>query len=108
MTANFEMSAFSAKWNVLDRGQKMHLRRLVRMGRKIEDPELADLAPDYAKWQMSRMWMRYFWFWFIPGIFVVLGVAANIHPILLGVVIALGAQAVWAQISLRKFARRAT
>ena len=74
------------------------------MGRTVDDPELADLAPGYAQWQLRRPWMRYFWFWFVPGIFIVLGVAAQIHPILVGVTIALGAQAVWANISLRKTA----
>ena len=51
--------------------------------------------------------MRLFWLWFVPGIFIVLGAAAQIHPILVGVTIALGAQAVWAYVNLRKVARRA-
>jgi hypothetical protein len=108
MSAHFEASAFGAKWNSLNRTERMHLRRLVRMGRKIEEPDLAPLAGDYARWQMQRPWMRFFWFWFVPGLFVVLSVSAGIHPLLVGAVIALGAQAVWAYVSLRKTARTAT
>jgi hypothetical protein len=107
MSANFEASAFSTKWNALDRQDRLRLRRLVRIGRTVDDPELARLAPGYAQWQMQRPWMRLFWLWFIPGIFIVLGATARIHPLLVGVTIALGAQAVWAYFNLRKTARRA-
>ena len=105
MSANFEAGAFAAKWNAMERSDRLHLRRLVRMGRKIDEPELAHLAPAYARWQLQRPWMRFFWFWFVPGVFVVLGGAARIHPVLVGVTIALAAQGVWAYISLRKLAR---
>ena len=111
MSANFEAGAFAAKWNALERSDRLHLRRLVRMGRKIDEPELAhlaNLAPAYARWQLQRPWMRFFWLWFVPGVVVVLGAAAQIHPILVGATIALGAQAVWAYISLRKVARSGT
>ena len=107
MSANFDATAFSAQWNALKRTDRLRLRRLVRMGRGGDDPELAHLAPAYAQWQLQRPWMRVFWIWFVPGIILVLGVAAQIHPILVGVTIALGAQAVWAYINLRKMARRA-
>lgn len=108
MSANFEPSAFGAEWNALERSERLQLRRLVRIGRKVDDPELARLAPAYARLQLQRPWMRLFWVWFVPGILVALGVAATIHPIFVGIVIALGAQAVWAQFNLRKVARRAT
>ena len=52
--------------------------------------------------------MRFFWVWFLPGIFLLLGAAAWVHPILLGVAIALGAQAVFAHYNLRKLARATT
>jgi hypothetical protein len=52
--------------------------------------------------------MRFFWLWFVPGIFLALGATASIHPVLVGVVIALGAQGAWAYFSLRKVARRPT
>lgn len=107
MSANFEANAFGAQWNALERVERLRLRRLVRMGRKVEEPELAPLAPAYAQWQLQRPWMRFFWLWFVPGIFVVLAITAQIHPILIGVTIALGSQAVWAYINLRKLARTA-
>ena len=106
MPANFEASAFASEWNALDRSERLRIRRLVRMGRPVEPPELSHLARGYARWQMQRPWMRFFPFWFTPGIVIVLGVTAQIHPILVGVTIALGAQAVWAYISLRKIARK--
>ncbi len=107
MTANFEPSAFGAQWNALDRSERLHLRRLVRIGRTIDDPALARLVPEYARTQLQRPWMRLFWVWFVPGICIALGVAASIHPIFVGIVITMGAQAVWAQFNLRKAARRA-
>ena len=72
------------------------------MGRPVDTPNWPSSARQYARWQMHRPWMRFFWLWFVPGIVVVLGVAAQIHPILVGVVVALGAQAVWAWFNLRK------
>jgi hypothetical protein len=108
MSANFEANAFSSQWNALARPERLRLRRLVRIGRTVDDPELARLAPAYAQWQMKRPWMRFFWLWFVPGMFIVLGVTAQIHPVFVGVTIALGAQAVWAYINLRKAARTAT
>lgn len=108
MSANFEANAFGAQWNALERRDKMRLRRLVRIGRSKDDPELAALAPAYAQWQLQRVWMRLFWLWFVPGIFIVLLLSAQIHPILVGVTIALGAQAAWAWFNLRKTARAAT
>ena len=84
------------------------MRRLVRMGRRVEEPDLSTLATRYACYQMQRPWMRFFWLWFVPGMFLALGATASIHPLLVGVMIALGAQAVWAYVSLRKVARRPT
>ncbi len=108
MSANFEASAFGVEWNALARRDRLRLRRLVRIGRSADDPELARIAPAYAQWQMQRLWMKTFWLWFVPGIFIVLLLSAQIHPILVGVTIALGAQAVWAYVNLRKAARGAT
>jgi len=104
-STTFEPSTFAANWNAMDRSERLRLRRSVRMGRAIDPPELQPLAADYARWQMQRPWMRLFWLWFIPGMFVVLGLTAQIHPVLVGIAIALGAQAVWAWFNLRKLAR---
>lgn len=105
MSTTYDSSAFSAEWNALDRSDRLRLRRLVRMGRSVDSPELSRITQDYARWQLRRPWMRLFWLWFVPGIFFVLLVSAQIHPVLLGVTIALGAQAVWAWFNLRKAAR---
>jgi hypothetical protein len=105
MPATPDLPAFAEEWNSLDRSAKLRLRRLVRMGRPIEEPDLSRIAPAYARYQRSRPWMRYFWLWFVPGMLLVLLAAAGIHPIVVGIVIALGAQAVWAWFSLRRMAR---
>jgi hypothetical protein len=105
MAANFDVPRFGAEWNSLARQDRLRLRRLVRLGRPIDDPRLAQLASRYAEYQMSRPWMRFFWLWFVPGLVFVLGVGASIHPIFIGATLALGAQAVWAYFNLRKAAR---
>jgi hypothetical protein len=97
--------AFIDGWNALDAKERRLLRRLVRTGRPIDDPKLEALAPAYARYQSTRMWARLFWLWFVPGMFLALGVAAGVHPLFVGAVIALGAQAVMAHYKLRKTAR---
>jgi hypothetical protein len=49
--------------------------------------------------------MRYFWLWFVPGLLVATSVAYRIHPIALGAVLALPAQAVVRWCNLRRAAR---
>jgi hypothetical protein len=87
---------------------RLRLRRLVRMGRPVDTPELSRLAPEYARWQMRRPWMRLFWLWFVPGVLIALVVCAQIHPVLVGATIALGAQAAWAHRNLQRAARAGT
>jgi hypothetical protein len=103
MSANFD--AFATEWNALPRADRSRLRRLIRIGKPV-DAEFAHLAPTYARYQLERPWMRFFWLWFVPGMLLALGATATIHPILVGVALALGAQAVWAYFSLRKAAGR--
>ena len=105
MTAVQQDSQFIDAWNDLERGQRTHLRRLVRVGRVDDDPQLARLAQGYAKYQLARPWIRYFWLWFVPGLVIALGFAVQLHPIVIGVVIALAAQAVWARINIARLAR---
>jgi hypothetical protein len=97
---------FIEHWNALDRPSRMRLRRLVRLGRSIDEPDLARLAASYASYQTSRPWIRYFWVWFVPGILLALSIAASVHPAFVGVTLALGAQAVLANVNLRRTARR--
>ena len=108
MAATLEQQTFAGEWNTRDRKDRAYVRRLVRMGRTVEEPDLSALATGYARYQMQRPWMRFFWLWFVPGMFLALGATASIHPVLVGVAIALGAQAIWAYVSLRKVARRTT
>ena len=81
----------------------MRLRRVVRLGR-LNREELAPLAAGYARYQTARPWVRYFWLWFVPGIVVALGIAASVHPVVIGITLALGAQAVMAYLNLRRAA----
>ena len=107
-STTLEAGAFATQWNALERSDRKRLRRLVRIGRPVDPPELQPLAAQYARFQMQRPWMRFFWLWFVPGMFVVLSGAAGMHPVFLGVALALGVQAAWAWFNLRKAARGAS
>ena len=98
--------AFIAAWNDLDRRDRSRIRRMVRLGRPLEGEEAA-LAVGYAQFQRTRLWTRFFWLWFVPGLVLALGIAASIHPLVIGIVLALAAQAVLADRNLRVTARRA-
>ena len=104
-----QAAEFIAEWNTLDRRDRARIRRMVRLGRAraLEGDEAA-IAVEYAQFQKSRMWTRYFWFWFVPGLIVALGVATTIHPIVIGIVLAMAAQAVLANRNLRVLAKRVT
>ena len=95
---------FVLKWNALARRDRQHMRRLVRLGRPLATPNEAALAVAYARFQRSRLWSRLFWLWFVPGIVLALGVAVRIHPVVIGVVIAMAAQALFARRNLRRTA----
>lgn len=81
------------------------MRRLVRIGRPLEGGAEAAIAAGYARFQRSRMWVRLFWLWFVPGLLVALAIAARIHPVVVGVVLALAAQAVYARWNLTRTER---
>ena len=98
-----QQADFIAAWNSLDRRDRTRLRRVVRMGRPVE-AEHASLVTAYARFQGSRLWSRLFWLWFVPGIVLALGVAVRIHPLVIGIVIAMAAQALFARRSLRRTA----
>ena len=85
---------FVAEWNALDKPTRRQVRRLVRIGRQQENAEDARLAVGFAAYQRTRPWYRYFWFWIIP--LLVAGVIAGfaLHPILIGVVLAVCGNAV--------------
>ena len=85
---------FVAEWNALDKPTRRQVRRVVRIGRQQENAEDARLAVGFAAYQRTRPWYRYFWFWIIP--LLVAGVIAGfaLHPILIGVVLAVCGNAV--------------
>ncbi len=97
-------AGFAEAWNALEPARRRKLRRLVRMGRPVDDPQLAPLVGGYARFQMDRPWLRWFWVWFVPGLVIMLGIASRIHPIAIGAAIALAGQAAWAQFNLRRAA----
>ena len=88
------VAVFAEEWNELPYRDRRRLRRLVRIGRLPEDPKEARLAREFAVHQRTRMWWRYFWVWFLPGVVLALGVAVLIHPIVIGIVLASAGQAV--------------
>lgn len=100
--------AFIEAWNTLERPERKRLRRLVRLGRPIDEPELAGLAPSYARYQQARPWVRFFWLWFVPGVLFALGMASQMHPVMIGIVLALAGQAVLTNRNLRRAARESS
>lgn len=99
---------FVSEWNSLPARDRRRVRRLVRLGRPLADPQETALASTYARFQRSRPWMRFFWVWFVPGAVLALGVAASLHPIVVGAVLVLTGEAVYAHHNLGKAARLAT
>src|SRR5207244_5282302 len=92
------------EWNDLEPRDRRRLRRMVRLGRPLE-PQETELARTFARFQAGRMWNRLFWFWFVPGVVLALAIAIQLHPIVIGVVIALSAQALLAHRNLARLAR---
>jgi hypothetical protein len=93
---------FVRRWNALGKRDRLRIRRLVRLGRPLADRQEAELAVAYAAFQRSRPWARVFWIWFVPGLVVALAAAARIHPIVVGMVLALGSLAVFTRRNLRR------
>jgi hypothetical protein len=94
---------FPTDWAAVPRGDRIRLGRAVRAGRS--DIADAALGVRYARFQVERPWMRWFWLWFLPGMVVAVSVASTLHPIAIGIVLAIGAQAVLKWRNLRRAAR---
>jgi len=99
--ANVDL-AFAAEWNALDKPTRRQIRRLVRIGRQQENATDARLAVGFAAYQRSRPWYRFFWLWFVP--MIVAGTIAGfaLHPILIGVVLAVAGNAVLVRRNFKK------
>lgn len=98
--------SFLTGWNALPRRERSKIRRMTRLGWTLDDPKEAELGAGYARFQQSRPWNRLFWFWFVPGLALALVIASRIHPVVIGVVLALGVQAILAHRNLRRLARK--
>lgn len=93
---------FVAEWNALDKIERRQIRRLVRIGREQEDARHARLAVGFAAHQRTRPWYRFFWLWF--PVLVVAGVIAGfgLHPIVLGMILALAGNALLVRRAFRR------
>jgi len=93
---------FAKTWNETDKYKRRQIRRLVRIGRPQENAADARLAGGFAAYQRSRLWFRYFWFWLVP--ITVAGVVAGmaIHPIVIGAVLAIAANALIVRRAFKK------
>ncbi len=78
---------FAATWNGMDKTERRQIRRLVRIGRPQESVERAELAVRFAAYQRTRPWYRFYYLWIVPVALAGLIAGANIHPIVLGVVL---------------------
>lgn len=107
MSAPEPSRTFIDDWAALPAADRRRIRRLVRLGRPVE-PEEQSLAAEYARYQAQRPWFRRFWIWFVPGTFLALGAAAQIHALFVGAVIALAAQAVLTRRNVRRAASSTT
>ncbi len=98
---------FTEEWNALPLRQRRRIRRMVRIGRLPDDADEARLAEAFAVHERARLWWRGFWFWFVPGLMCALAVAMMIHPIVIGIVLATGAQALVVRRNAGRIAREA-
>jgi len=84
---------FVDRWNQLSKPRRKQIRRLIRVCRAQQSPEDARLAVGYANYQRSRSWYRWFWAWYplltLGGLFA----AGFIHPIVVGLVFGVAANA---------------
>jgi hypothetical protein len=103
-TATIEDTKFADTWNALDKGDRRRIRRLVRIGRPVDDVAEVPLAVGFSRYQQTRKWMRYFWFWFVPALLIAIVAAAQVHPLVIGLVLGGGVQAVMTR---RNFGRAA-
>lgn len=85
--------SFVDQWNGLDKDHRKQIRRLVRVGRPQETPADAVLAVGFADHQRARLWYRFFWLWFPLLVLGGLYAAMSIHPLVVGMMLAVAANA---------------
>ena len=94
--------AFAAEWNALDKPTRRQIRRLVRIGRQQENATDARLGVGFAAYQRTRPWYRLFWLWFVPMIIAGTIAGFALHPILIGVVLAVAGNAILVRRNFKK------
>ena len=97
---------FLSTWRSLSGTDRRRVRRLTRIGRIEPGSAEEPVARAMAKYQQSRFWWKYFWIWFVPGLFLALGMASQMHPLMIGVVLAFAGQAIVTRRNVRKLASR--
>ena len=97
--------AFAATWNALDKDERRQIRRLVRIGQPQETPEQAELAIGFAAYQRSRPWYRFFWLWLVPVVVAGLIAGANLHPVVIGLVLGFVVVSVMARRNFKRAAK---
>ena len=85
---------FIAQWNGLDKATRRQIRRLIRIGRPQQDTEQAQLAVRFGDYQRTRPWYRLFWWWVLPLFAGGFYAGLHLHPIVIGIVGGLAANAV--------------
>jgi len=84
-------AGFANTWNATDKVRRKQIRRLVRVGRPQETAADARLAVGFVGFQRSRLWYRFFWLWFPVVVLGALYAATLVHPLAIGVVLAVAA-----------------
>ncbi len=95
----------AGRWNALPPPERRRLRRLVHIGRLAPDDPHHELAREYARQRLARPWSRRFWLWFPVMALMAALAAAGIHPLLLGMVLALAANALLVRRNVARTAR---
>jgi len=96
---------FADRWNQLDKPRRKQIRRLIRVGRQQQTTEDARLAVGYAGYQRTRVWYRWFWAWFPVVTIGGLLAAGFVHPLVVGLVFGVAANALLVIRGYRKVER---
>jgi hypothetical protein len=84
---------FVDRWNQLDKSHRKQIRRLIRVGRQQQTVDDARLAVGYAAYQRTRPWFRWFWAWYPVLTLGALFAAGFVHPLVVGLVFGVAANA---------------
>lgn len=88
-----EFAEFAGTWNELEKDRRRQIRRLIRIGQPQESVADAELAIGFATYQRTRPWFRFFWLWIVPLTIAGIMAGANVHAIVIGLVLGAAASA---------------